>query len=138
MFLGGRFAGGAAFIPPGTGDQDDGKEDDKDHACGIFLMGKRIVSDDGLDAGGREFADKRGDDIVAEAHGRKRTDGVEHDGREIWYHAGDEHDDKAAFAAVLVEIGKGFVLADDLLGCVAEEEAQQDETDGNADSLSDD
>ena len=98
-------------------------------------MRQRVVADDGLDARRRELADKRGDDVVAHRHRGERAERVEQDGGEVRHHARDEHDGEAALAAVLVEVRKRRVLVDDLLGRIAEEEAQKHEAQEDADRL---
>ena len=98
-------------------------------------MRQRVVADDGLDARRWELADKRGDDVVAHRHRGERAERVEQDGGEVRHHARDEHDGEAALAAVLVEVRERRVLVDDLLGRIAEEEAQQHEAQEDADRL---
>ena len=98
-------------------------------------MGDGIMADNGFDASRGELADEGGNDIIPEFHGGQSADGVEQHRGQIGNHAGNQHDDKAPAAAVLVEIRQRLVTADDFFCCFAEEEPQQNEAEGHADGL---
>ncbi len=125
------------LVPPCSADEQDGEDDDDDEAGGVFLPCDGIMPDDGLDARGGEFSDEGGNHVVPKAHGAQCTYGIEEHRGDVWNHACDEHDGEAVFAAVFVDIGKGFVLGDDFFCCFPKEEAQKEETDGDTDGLSD-
>ena len=125
------------LVPPGPADEQDGEDDDDDEACGVFLPRDGIMPDDGLDACGGEFPDEGGNHVVPKAQGAQGADGIEEHRGDVWDHACDEHDGEAIFAAVFVDIGKGFVLGDDFFCRFPKEEAQKEETDGDADGLGD-
>ena len=136
LVAGGRFFGCLPLVEPGPDDEQDGQHDDDDEAGRILLTGDRIVADDGLDASRGEFADEGRYDVVLHAHGRQGAERIQQYRREIGDHAGDEHDDEAALAAVLVDAGQRLVLRDHAFCCVAEKEAQQQKADSHADGLS--
>ena len=121
--------GRAPFINPGADHQQNGDHADDDKTRRIFLMGNGIVSDDGLDAGGGEFANKGSDEIISEFHGGQCTKSIEQNRREIGNHAGDKHDDKAAPSAVFIDAGQRLALAYDGFGGIAEEKAKQQKAD---------
>ena len=96
--------GGSPLVDPGAHDQDDGEDADDDEARRVFLMRERVVANDGLDARRGEFADEGGDDVIAHRHGGECAERIEQDGGEVRHHAGNQHDDEAPPAAVLIEI----------------------------------
>ena len=93
------------------------------------------MPDYGFNARGRELPDKGGDHIVPQAQRGQRPDRVEERRGDIGHHARDEHDREPVLAAVFIDGIQIFALADDFLRCLAEEEAQQQEADGDADGL---
>ena len=130
--------GRAPFVNPGAEHQENGDHADGDKARRIFLMGNGIVPDDGLNAGGGKLADKGSDKIISEFHSGQRAERIEQDRREIGDHAGDQHDDKTAPAAVLIDTGQRLAFSDDGFGGIAEEKAKQQKADCHADGFSSD
>ena len=118
-----------------SGDEQDGEDDDNDQARRILLLCDGVMSDDCLDARGGKFPDEGGDHIVPQAQRGQRPDRIEERRGDIGYHTRDEHDREPVLAAVFINGIQIFALADDFLRCLAEEEAQQQEADGDADGL---